>query len=70
VIDAVDVFVGGKSGPSARPGTKILEDVPTDELPQVLGRMIPYLSTRRPAAVRDSDRDTPVTAGGPMHANP
>jgi hypothetical protein len=35
----------------------------------VLERMIPYLSTRRPAAVRDSDSGTPVT-GGPMHANP
>ncbi len=70
VVDAVDVFVGGKSGPNARPGTKILEDVPTDELPQVLERMIPYLSTRRPVAARDSDSGTPVAASGPLHANP
>jgi NAD(P)H-nitrite reductase large subunit len=69
VIDAVDVFVGGKSGPNARPGTKILEDVPTDELPQVLERMIPYLSTRRPVAVTESDSGTPVAASGPVHAN-
>jgi NAD(P)H-nitrite reductase large subunit len=68
VIDAVDVFIGGKSGPNARPGTKILEDVPTDELPQVLERMIPYLSTRRPVAMKDPDSGAP--AGATVHANP
>ncbi|MGB7219672.1 MAG: FAD-dependent oxidoreductase [Vicinamibacterales bacterium] len=47
IVDAVDVFVGGKSGPNARPGTKILEDVPCDELPHVLERVIPYLSNKR-----------------------
>jgi hypothetical protein len=70
VIAAVDVFIGGKSGPNARPGTKILEDVPTDELPQVLERMIPYLSTRRPVAVKDPDSGPTVAAGSPVHANP
>jgi ferredoxin-nitrite reductase len=44
VVDAVDVFVGGRSGPNARPGTKLLEDVPCDELPQVLERLVPYLT--------------------------
>lgn len=44
VVDAVDVFVGGRSGPAAQHGTKLLEDVPCDELPQVLERLIPYLS--------------------------
>jgi ferredoxin-nitrite reductase len=48
VVEAVDVFVGGKSGPNARPGTKILEDVPCTELPEVLERVIPYLSGKRP----------------------
>ena len=33
VVEAVDVFVGGKSGPNARAGAKILEDVPCSELP-------------------------------------
>jgi NAD(P)H-nitrite reductase large subunit len=69
VIDAVDVFIGGKSGPNARPGTKILEDVPTDALPQVLERMIPYLSTRRPVAVKEPDSGTPAGASGRVHAN-
>jgi ferredoxin-nitrite reductase len=48
VVEAVDVFVGGRSGPNARPGTKILEDVPCEELPEVLERVIPYLSGKRP----------------------
>jgi ferredoxin-nitrite reductase len=48
VVEAVDVFVGGKSGPNARAGTKILEDVPCSELPEVLERVIPYLSGKRP----------------------
>jgi len=49
IVDAVDVFVGGKSGPNAKPGMKILEDVPCDELPEVLERLIPYLGKRSPA---------------------
>lgn len=52
VVDAVDVFIGGRSGPHATPGSKILEDVPCDALPEVLERVIPYVSKkrRRPAA--------------------
>src|SRR5206468_2179622 len=44
LVDAVDVFIGGKSGPHARPGTKVLEDVPCDDLPEVLERIVPYVS--------------------------
>ncbi len=47
VVDAVDVFVGGRSGPDAKAGTKLLEDVPCRELPAVLERIIPYLSNKR-----------------------
>jgi NAD(P)H-nitrite reductase large subunit len=50
IVDAVDIFVGGKSGPNAKAGTKILEDVPCDALPEVLERLIPYLGKRTPAA--------------------
>ena len=46
VVDAVDVFVGGRSGPNAKPATKLLEDVPCDELPQVLERLVPYLNRK------------------------
>ena len=52
MVEAVDVFVGGRAGPNARPGTKVLEDVPCDELPRVLEQLIPYISNkhrRRPA---------------------
>jgi ferredoxin-nitrite reductase len=45
VVDAVDVFVGGKAGPAARPPLKILENVPCDQLPRVLEKVIPYLKT-------------------------
>src|SRR5262249_51335364 len=36
VVDAVDVFIGGASGPPASQGIKMLERVPCRELPQVL----------------------------------
>jgi NAD(P)H-dependent nitrite reductase large subunit len=51
IVEAVDVFVGGKSGPNARAGTKILEDVPCGELPEVLERVIPYLTGKRPLLI-------------------
>jgi ferredoxin-nitrite reductase len=47
VVEAVDVFVGGRSGPNAKAGAKVLEDIPCTELPEVLERMIPYLSGKR-----------------------
>ena len=50
IVEAVDVFVGGKSGANARRGTKVLEDVPCEDLPQVLERLIPYLSKSRAAS--------------------
>jgi NAD(P)H-nitrite reductase large subunit len=59
-VEAVDVFVGGKSGPAAKPGVKVLEDVPCYDLPHVLEQMIPYLSGRRTAAAAD-----PATAPRP-----
>jgi ferredoxin-nitrite reductase len=40
VVDAVDVFVGGSSGPQATQGIKLLESVPCDTLPQVLEGLI------------------------------
>jgi NAD(P)H-dependent nitrite reductase large subunit len=61
IVDAVDVFVGGKTGTHASPGTKILEDVPCEVLPEVLQRLIPYLGKRGPA--RTSERPSaPVSS--------
>ena len=42
IIEAVDVFVGGRSGPNPKPAFKLLEDVPCDVLPEVLTGIIPY----------------------------
>jgi len=42
VVDAVDIFVGGRAGPHPKHAVKILENVPCDRLPQVLENIIPY----------------------------
>ena len=44
VVDAVDVFVGGRSGPDAKHAVKIMEDVPCDKLASVLEGLMPYHS--------------------------
>jgi NAD(P)H-nitrite reductase large subunit len=52
IVDAVDVFVGGRAGPDAKAGTRLLEDVPCSDLPAVLERIIPYVSNKR--ALKDA----------------
>ncbi len=42
VVDAVDVLIGGSSGPRATQGIKILENVPCDDLPRVLEGLSRY----------------------------
>ncbi|MBI1893179.1 MAG: Rieske 2Fe-2S domain-containing protein [Candidatus Rokubacteria bacterium] len=42
VVDAVDVFIGGSSGPHATQGIRVMENVPCDGLPQVLEGLIRY----------------------------
>ncbi len=42
VVDAVDVFVGGRAGPDPKLAVKIMENVPCDILPAVLEQVIPY----------------------------
>ena len=42
VVEAVDVFVGGRSGPDPKQAVKVLEDVPCDKLGSVLERIVPY----------------------------
>ena len=49
VVDGVHVFVGGRGGPDPRAGARIMEDVPCDELPQVLERLVRFFPrTGRP----------------------
>jgi ferredoxin-nitrite reductase len=59
IVDAVDVFVGGRSGPNAKAGTKILEDVPCSDLPRVLEQVIPYVTDKRMA--RGARKDVAVS---------
>ncbi len=42
VVDAVDIFMGGASGPQASQGVKVLESVPCDELPRVLEGLVRF----------------------------
>jgi len=42
VIEAVDIFVGGRTGIDPKLSVKIMEDVPCDQLAQVLEFVIPY----------------------------
>ncbi len=42
VVEAVDVFVGGSSGPRANAALTLLEDVPCDDLPAALEVLIRY----------------------------
>jgi len=42
IVDGVHVFVGGRGGSDQRAGVKILEDVPCDELPAVLDRLVRF----------------------------
>jgi ferredoxin-nitrite reductase len=42
VVDAVDIFIGGASGPQANQGVKMLESVPCDDLPQVLEGLVRF----------------------------
>jgi ferredoxin-nitrite reductase len=75
MVEAVDVFVGGKAGPNAKAGIKMLEDVPCDELPRVLEQLIPYISRKRaiaPAAPSSAptERVAPATHAAQAHAVP
>ncbi|MGH7383673.1 MAG: ferredoxin--nitrite reductase [Candidatus Rokuibacteriota bacterium] len=42
VVDAVDIFMGGASGPQAGQGVKVLESVPCHDLPQVLEGLVRF----------------------------
>jgi ferredoxin-nitrite reductase len=52
IVDGVHVFVGGRGGGDPRAGVRILEDLPCDELPEVLERLIRFF----PRPERREDR--------------
>jgi ferredoxin-nitrite reductase len=49
VVDAVTIFVGGRSGKGARLAEKIMEDVPCDRLPAVLEQLVRYYPRKSPS---------------------
>jgi len=68
VMDAVDVFVGGRSGRYPTPATKILEDIPCDALPDVLAQIVPYHTRDKMHPVRKfkaAENAAPDTANRP-----
>lgn len=62
VVDAVDVFVGGRSGPDPKPALKIMEDVPCDKLPAVLEGLVPYHTREKIHRVRGGEAKKAITS--------
>ncbi len=46
IVDGVHVFVGGRGGSDPRAGLRIMEDVPCDQLPEVLERLHRFFPRR------------------------
>ena len=64
VVDAVDVFIGGSSGPQANQGIKVMENVPCDDLPQVLEGLSRYVDFEKVRGqVRTIQAASPVPQG-------
>ena len=62
VVEGVDVFIGGSSGPRATAAVKLLSDVPCDELEPIMRALVRYGALD---AIRErlfSPRRLPVTA--------
>ena len=47
VVEAVDVYVGGRSGKDPKAGQRIMEGVPCDTLPEVLEYLVQYYPKER-----------------------
>ncbi|MDA0264488.1 MAG: ferredoxin--nitrite reductase [Chloroflexi bacterium] len=59
IVDAVSIFVGGRTGPDARPGEKIMELVPVSLLEDVVPVILSNLDTLR-SLHRDSEAESRV----------
>lgn len=71
LVEAVDVYVGGSAGPKPKPGLKVLEDVPCDDLPVVLERLIPFITNKRTAPHEVERTAAPASsAQSPHHVHP
>jgi ferredoxin-nitrite reductase len=67
VVDAVDIFVGGRAGPDPKLAVKIMEDVPCEKLASVLEGLVPYHSRDKLHRTRGK---TPVNVPAPAVASP
>ncbi len=57
-VDAVAIYVGGRTGPQARAGTQIMDIVPCDEaLPDVLANVVKHLQLFKQVQARPTVRD-------------
>jgi ferredoxin-nitrite reductase len=65
VVEAVDVYVGGRSGPVPKPAIKIMEDVPCEKLPMVLEGLLPYHTREKMHRVRGREQKRPAAAVPP-----
>ena len=65
IVDGVHIFVGGRGGHDPLPGTRIMEDVPCDELPQVLERLIRFFP-RPERQAPPPDPQSPEPPPGPL----
>jgi ferredoxin-nitrite reductase len=76
VVDAVDVFVGGRSGPDAKHAVKIMEDVPCDRLASILEGLVPYHTrdklhrTGRREKAKRSHRESSTSTVGAVCRDP
>lgn len=61
VIDAVDIYVGGRSGSDPKLAVKIMEDVPCDRLPMVLEGLVPYHAREKMHRMRGGPKKPPLT---------
>jgi len=70
LVEAVDVYIGGRAGPQAKAGVKMLEDVPCSELPSVLEALIPYAGRRHaPTPGTPASPSPPPPLASSQHAN-
>ena len=68
VVEAVDIFIGGRSGPDPKPALKLLEDVPCDKLADVLGGIVPFHTREKMHRQRGTAAHRP--GGGKKNGDP
>ncbi|QPJ66486.1 MAG: ferredoxin--nitrite reductase [Candidatus Nitrohelix vancouverensis] len=64
VVDAVDIFMGGRAGPHPKLAVKMMENVPCDILPEVLAHIIPYHTREKMHPVKKGKRGAKSRARG------